>query len=161
VVRQLDIDEAVFAMQVMPKVLGLGEEPMWEINKASIEKLKTLIEGPFQQFGGKDLYPSDVDKLTYLFYSVTKGHRLENGNKRTAVILMLMLLASNGYWVEAKSDEIYRLALEVAKSQDKKSAEEILNKFFIERMRRVSWFGLLRNIRRALLRQRWDATMKV
>lgn len=43
-----------------------------------------------------DYYPTFVDKLTHLFYSVCKFHTFEDGNKRLALTLSLQFLLLNG-----------------------------------------------------------------
>ncbi|MCL2094701.1 type II toxin-antitoxin system death-on-curing family toxin [Candidatus Saccharibacteria bacterium] len=132
--KPLDLEIALLALQGMPIMLGLGKEPMWQINGGSVKELATLLERPFQQYGGQDLYPTPAEKVAVLFYQTIKDHRFENGNKRTAVILVLALLIENGYWLKLGPDEIYDLALRTAESKDSEAMTGELTRLFGKKM---------------------------
>ncbi|MBI4157305.1 type II toxin-antitoxin system death-on-curing family toxin [Candidatus Woesebacteria bacterium] len=80
------------------------------------------METPIQQFDGKDLYPSFLDKLSILFYLLIKNHPFVNGNKRMALTAVLVILFLNNMWLNSNPLEIYKLAKSVAKS-DRKNME--------------------------------------
>lgn len=44
-----------------------------------------------------DYYPTFIDKLTHLFFSMCKYHCFVDGNKRIAITLSAMFLLKNGY----------------------------------------------------------------
>jgi death-on-curing protein len=54
--------------------------------------LESAIGRPFQTFDGKDLYPNPVDKATAIFESIISNHLLVDDNKRTAYVLMRLIL---------------------------------------------------------------------
>lgn len=111
------IEEIAFLQQHTSIILGYEKEPFGELNDYSIEKLQSCLDQPFVSFGGKDLYETLEEKAAVMFYLLIKNHPLENGNKRTAVISVVLFFAKNGYWLNMKSDDVYSLALETAKSE--------------------------------------------
>ena len=139
----LELDVALFAVENMPRFLGLGEEPMWHANKRSVAELTGLLEQPFQEYGGEELYKTPAEKVAVLFFQTIKGHKFENGNMRTAVILTLTFLRWNGYWLRMSSDEMYKLALKTAEGPNTQKALEGLNAVFAERIERASLLGIL------------------
>jgi len=114
----LPINLAILILNDLPELLGetYGSEP-FSITDKNLEEIESLLERPFQTFDGVELYESPAEKVAVLFYQIIKGHKLENGNKRTAIILTLAFLAHNAFWLSASGDELYKMALLVAESK--------------------------------------------
>ena len=55
------------------------------------------LDSVLQNIQNDDYYPTFVDKLTHLFYSVCKFHCFADGNKRLAITLATQFLLFNGY----------------------------------------------------------------
>jgi len=138
----VELDFALFALDIMPAALGIDEEPMWVQSDRNIKELEGLLERPFQKYAGKELYKTPAEKTAVLFFETIKGHKFENGNKRTAVVLALALLRRNGYWLKMSSDEMYKLALKTAEGENNQKAQEKLNKIFADRIERASLIGV-------------------
>lgn len=79
--------------------------------------LESALNLPRQTFGGKDLYPTLVDKVATLYYSLNKNHTFKNGNKRISTSSLLVFLYINGYWLDTGKDEMVNKALYVAESK--------------------------------------------
>ena len=62
--------------------------------------LEQSVNSPYQTFGGNDLYETVVDKAVQLCFSLCKNHCFEDGNKRTALVAMLVFLDMNGINVD-------------------------------------------------------------
>jgi len=92
------------------------DEPIPPFETRYPGKLESCISQPFQSFGGEEMYPTIPGKASALFYLMTKNHPFVNGNKRIAVVTMLYYLATEGIGIDASSEELYRLAVEVAQS---------------------------------------------
>ncbi|MBR0460452.1 type II toxin-antitoxin system death-on-curing family toxin [Candidatus Saccharibacteria bacterium] len=60
-------------------------------------------------------------------YIVTKNYDFNNGNKRTAIILSLLFLRVNGYWLTLSEKEMYNLSINVASNTDKNHEQNIAN----------------------------------
>lgn len=78
--------------------------------------LESALNLPRQTFGGKDLYPTLVEKAATLYYSLNKNHTFKNGNKRISTSSLLVFLYINGHWLDAGKDEMVNKALYVAES---------------------------------------------
>ena len=103
------------------------DQPIPEFTTRSVGVLESCLNTPLQQFDGKDLYPSLIDKAAILFYLLIKNHPFLNGNKRMAVTSLLVVLYLNNMWLNAKSIEIYKLAKSIAQS-DRKNKDKDLKK---------------------------------
>jgi prophage maintenance system killer protein len=53
------------------------------------------LDGIYQTFDGKDLYPSVEEKASHLLYFVVKNHSFSDGNKRIAAFLFVWFLERN------------------------------------------------------------------
>ncbi|MBI2028992.1 type II toxin-antitoxin system death-on-curing family toxin [Candidatus Gottesmanbacteria bacterium] len=79
----------------------------------SLELLESTVYRPQSTFGGKELYPTLFDKAAALVHSLLLNHPFVEGNKRTAIVAMVIFLHINGIHILAKNDEIVTLALEI------------------------------------------------
>ena len=95
--------------------IGLRDEPL----------LLSALNRPFQTFDGKDLYPSIIDKSAALFESIILNHPFIDGNKRMAYAFMRILLAEEGFSIEASLDEKYNFVINA--SEGKMNFESIKN----------------------------------
>jgi death-on-curing protein len=76
--------------------------------------LQSAVARPRATFDGRDLYPDIFSKAAALLASLAKNHAFVDGNKRTAVAATGLLLAVNGWRLEAGQKELVRFALDVA-----------------------------------------------
>lgn len=76
--------------------------------------LESAVLRPQQSAFGKDAYPDLHSKAAAFFHSLVKNHAFVDGNKRTAVLAMLMFYGLNGWWIDADQDAIVALAVETA-----------------------------------------------
>ena len=68
-------------------------------------------------FGGVDLYPTLVDKVAALGFSLIKNHPFVDGNKRVGHAAMEMMLQFNGHEIAASVDEQEKIILALAAGQ--------------------------------------------
>jgi death-on-curing protein len=76
--------------------------------------LESAINRPYQTFDQKELYPNPIDKATALFESLISNHPFIDGNKRTAYVLMRLMLLENDLDIVATPDEKYDFVLGAA-----------------------------------------------
>lgn len=95
------------------------DEPIPDFGTRYPGKLESCLATAFQTFGRKELYPTLTDKASILFYLMIKNHPFVNGNKRIAVSSLLVFLALNKKWLAVSNEEIYEMAVTVAKSDPK------------------------------------------
>ncbi|OGJ39351.1 MAG: hypothetical protein A3A82_04010 [Candidatus Pacebacteria bacterium RIFCSPLOWO2_01_FULL_47_12] len=58
---------------------------------------ESIIEGLYQTFGKKELYPTIEDKASHLLYLTIKDHPFADGNKRSAAFLFVYFLDRTDY----------------------------------------------------------------
>jgi death-on-curing protein len=76
--------------------------------------LDSAIEGIYQTFDGKELYPSKEEKGARLGYSLISNHSFLDGNKRIGMYVMLTFLEVNGIRLECTNEEVAETGLAVA-----------------------------------------------
>lgn len=87
-------------------------EPHGLLNPGSLEH---TLEGVQGFIFGKELYPSLAEKAGFLLHRIIKGHFFVNANKRTGVMVSLIMLRINGGLnLAATNAEILNLASQIA-----------------------------------------------
>ena len=81
--------------------------------------LESAINRPFQTFDQIELYPRPVDKAAAIFESIISNHPFVDGNKRTAYVLMRLILRENKLDIYADQTEKYEFVLRAAKGEIK------------------------------------------
>ena len=87
--------------------------------------LNSALDGIFQTFDGKELYPTKEEKGAMLGYSLISNHAFVDGNKRIGVYTMLTFLEVNGIRIECTDNELIELGIGAAAGEI--SYEEILD----------------------------------
>ncbi len=107
------------------------DEPIPAFSTRFPNILESCLAVPFQEFGGKSVYPSFVDKAAILFYLMIKNHPFQNGNKRIAITALFIFLYKNKHWISVDNQELYNFAIWVAQSPAKLKDSVVLgiNKF--------------------------------
>lgn len=67
--------------------------------------LESAIVQPRVTFGGEDLYPSLLEKVASLGFSIIMNHPFVDGNKRTGHAVTETFLVLNGMEISASVDE--------------------------------------------------------
>lgn len=80
----------------------------------SYSLLESAVYAPFQTFQGYELYDTIYLKAAQLCYGLAKNHPFIDGNKRTALHGMIVLLAVNGIDLAYTDREIEELIIAVA-----------------------------------------------
>jgi len=76
--------------------------------------LESAVLGCYQSFSGEDLYPTVVEKAGRMAYAVCKNHPFIDGNKRTAVTSMLVILRMNDIELSFTQQELITFGLGIA-----------------------------------------------
>ena len=79
--------------------------------------LDSALNGIFQTFDGKELYPTKEEKGAMLGYSLISNHAFVDGNKRIGVYVMLTFLEVNGIRIECTDNELIELGLGIAEGE--------------------------------------------
>ena len=115
----ITVEEVRYVAHRLAKGTMEWDEPIPEFETRRGHILESCLEAPFQQFGGKFLYQSLLEKVSMLFYFMIKNHPFQNGNKRIAVVTLLYFLHKNEKWLDVDNQEMYNFAKWVAESNPK------------------------------------------
>lgn len=123
--NSLGIDSFLFALREEISFYRKTGEPIPDITNEGESKIEAYLMMPFQTGFGKELYPDVYDKASILFYLIIKNHPLENGNKRMAIVAMILFLKKNKIDLKIDGEELYELSKFVAMS-DPENKDKIL-----------------------------------
>ena len=131
IIKRLSLKEVEYIAFKLAKELMDWDEPIPDFGTRYPYVLESCIETPFQTFSQKPLYKKLAGKAAILFYLMIKNHPFANGNKRIAVTTLLVFLHRNRKWLNATRENLYKFAVEIAKSNSKLKDKYILiiNKF--------------------------------
>lgn len=76
--------------------------------------LESSINRPFQTFDGQELYPDPIDKAAAIFESIISNHPFVDGNKRTAYVLMRLMLKSSNVDIQLGQNDKYDFVIKAA-----------------------------------------------
>jgi death-on-curing protein len=79
--------------------------------------LESAIHRPYQTFDGKDLYITTPEKAAAIFESIISNHPFVDGNKRTAYVLMRLILKENELDIVASENEKFEFVIKAASSE--------------------------------------------
>lgn len=126
------------AFQLARERFSYGE-PIPDFTTRYPNILESCLAAPFQTFGKKDLYPTDNEKISVLFYLMNKNHPFENGNKRIAMTTLFYALYRQKKWLRVDTQKLYNFAVWVA-SSPAEAKQEVIN-FIIRFLKdnQISW----------------------
>ena len=129
--KKITVAEVEYAAFTFARRLMTWNEPIPDFGTRFPNILESCLATPFGQFNRKHLYRGLIEKGSILFYLLIKNHPFQNGNKRIAVTTLLVFLHRNRKWLNATRENLYKFAVEIAKSNSKLKDKYILiiNKF--------------------------------
>ena len=78
------------------------------------EGLEAAVYAPMQTFDGKELYPTDLEKIARLGFGLASNHAFVDGNKRIGAMMTQLLLKWNGYDLTLHSGELADMFIAIA-----------------------------------------------
>lgn len=76
--------------------------------------LISALKRPYSGFGETEFYPSHLEKAAAVLESIIKNHPFIDGNKRTAYVLMRLILNQYELDISATQDEKYNFIIAIA-----------------------------------------------
>ncbi|HEY4505341.1 MAG TPA: type II toxin-antitoxin system death-on-curing family toxin [Candidatus Paceibacterota bacterium] len=125
----ITIAEVELTAFALAKELMTWNEPIPDFGTRFPNVLESCLGMPFVKFYRKDMYRGLVGKSSVLFYLMIKNHPFQNGNKRIAVMTLLVFLANNNKWLKMTQNDLYNFAVGIAKSRPT-SREKVLRNIF-------------------------------
>ena len=112
--RYLTVSELIY---INGRVLNDERILSGEQKIREIERLDAAAARPAASAFGADAYPTLRDKAAVLFHSIARNHPFKDGNKRTATVALLFMLAVNGQRVAWEPEEALNTILDVAEGR--------------------------------------------
>ena len=76
--------------------------------------LESAISAPLQSFGGKELFPTDLEKISRIGFGLAANHAFLDGNKRIGAMVVQLLLKWNGYALHLQQGELAAMFIAIA-----------------------------------------------
>ena len=76
--------------------------------------LEAAVSAPMQTFDGKELYPTDIEKIARLGFGLASNHAFVDGNKRIGAMMTQLLLKWNGYDLTLHTGELADMFIAIA-----------------------------------------------
>ena len=95
----------------------------------SFDLLASALGRQKVEFGGVRKYTDKLDICATLFYGLVKNHAFHDGNKRTALLILIFQLQKYGYYPEKKFTEFEKLVVAIADNSLKENYRHIWKKF--------------------------------
>ena len=125
-VVMLDEDEVMTIRRRLAST-GLAALDFGAVEPLHANNLGSAVGRQSTGFGGKSKYQSFERVAATLFYGLVLNHAFENGNKRTALVVLLVLIDRNRLLlVDTTEDDLYDLATSVADHRIHASGERAL-----------------------------------
>jgi death-on-curing protein len=112
---RLTVDDVLLIRRLMSKMELATRDAFGQTEPLNINALESAIFRQHTAAGGVYKYTKIEDIGANLFYGIAMNHAFENGNKRTALVSLLIFLDKNKYiLVNTTEDELYEFARKVA-----------------------------------------------
>lgn len=112
--RLLTQDEVEAIHWELVRDFAEGADP---IDPAGVRDAHLLASAVFRQHtgaGGETKYPTAEMAAAAILHAVVHDHPFFNGNKRTGLVSMLVLLDENGFMLTCQEDELFKLVVRLA-----------------------------------------------
>ena len=97
--------------------------------------LESALTRPRVSLNREEKYPFVYDKAAALFHSLATNHAFRNGNKRTALVALVVFLDKNGCRLVATDDDLFRFVLRAATNVVEDDGERAGADFVVENIR--------------------------
>lgn len=112
--RLLEPHEVLLIHQELEEDFVAADDPISPPGVKSMHLLESAVDRQNAGYGGERKYTSVASTAAALLHSIVQNHPFHNGNKRTALVAMLVLLDLNGMVLESNQDALFRWMLNVA-----------------------------------------------
>lgn len=106
--RYLTVDELIYINEQIPSKEAIHTIVDGKRKVRDIGLLEAAAARPMHSVFGEDAYPTLEEKAAALLHAIARNHPFADGNKRTATIALILMLAVNGrrvIWRQAEALE--------------------------------------------------------
>lgn len=112
--RWLSVEEVLGIHHALVEDFSRTDDPLEPPGTRSDDLLASAVFRPQTSIGGELKYPTVETSAAALLHSLILNHPFHNGNKRSALVAMLVFLDENGLVPTCHEDELFKLVLLVA-----------------------------------------------
>jgi death-on-curing family protein len=112
--EHLSSDEVRQIHEALEQAFAETSDPVTPPGVRDETLLESAVHRPETSLGGESKYPSAEMVAAALLHSLTHNHPFFNGNKRTALVAMLVSLDRNGLLLTCDEQTLFRYVLRVA-----------------------------------------------
>lgn len=117
---------------VAESVLGIDADRLKHATK--LGAAESALAAPFATFGGHDFYEHPVKRAAVLASRIVRNHPLPDGNKRVALLLMILYLEENGWQLTCGQTEVAQAIEHLAA---KRNSEDYFHTWLTSRVERI------------------------
>ncbi|MCU1571321.1 MAG: type toxin-antitoxin system death-on-curing family toxin [Naasia sp.] len=110
----LSADEIRSVHEALTEDFAESEDPILPPGVKSMDLLESAATRPATSLGGVYKYPTVESAAAALLHSLVQNHPFHNGNKRTALVSMLVFLDRHNLRLESTQDELFKFMIRVA-----------------------------------------------
>lgn len=110
----LTVNEVQGIHEELEKDFAYGSDPISPPGVRSLDLLESAVSRPSTSLGGQYKYSTIQSAGAALLHSLVQNHAFHNGNKRTALVSLLVMLDRNNFVLESTEEEIFKWLIKVA-----------------------------------------------
>ncbi len=114
-VHYLDCDQILNIHNQLVEIFAEEDDPISPSGPKDMGLLESATHRPQTSLSSVEKYPTLCGKAAALFHSLVLNHPFHNGNKRTALVSVVVFLDLNKYTVESTDDELFDFVISTAK----------------------------------------------
>jgi death-on-curing family protein len=113
-VRRLTVEETLAIHDALVTDFRTGDDPIEPPGPRSATIIESAVFRQYTSIGDSLKYPTPEMNAAALLHSLVLDHPFHNGNKRTALVSMLVVLDENNVMMVCDEDELFKLVLSAA-----------------------------------------------
>lgn len=110
----LTVEEVQGIHEELEKDFAFGSDPISPPGVRSMDLLESAVARPSTSLGGQYKYSTVQSAGAALLHSLVQNHAFHNGNKRTALVSLLVMLDRNNFLLESTEEEMFKWLIMVA-----------------------------------------------
>lgn len=130
--RFLSDDDVLAIHDALVEDFAASDDPIFPPGPRNLNLLSSAVQRPRTSLGDALKYPTIEMAGAALMHSLVLNHPFHNGNKRTALVSLLVFLDENGMTIDVDQNEVFKFTLKVARrglvpdDADNRSDREVL-----------------------------------
>jgi death-on-curing family protein len=135
-IAPLSYADVVSIHEVLERDFANSPDPIEPRGIRDERLLESALNRPLTELGTVRKYPSLSMSASALFHSLIHNHAFYNGNKRTALVSLLVLLDRNGSVLDSTQDELFKLTVLTAQHRTvARSSSDLADREVLENAR--------------------------